>query len=177
MDLAPEHTDKILDVTFTSAALILNNLKKKDKAAVLKFDRVDKSLVAAAIVRYFENEDPKKPGNWSLTFTFDETNIPEDADVYSISDPQLHAYIRSVAGDKYRIRFETPESLITLPTYIFEQVYKWLDENAKENEEVSVSLDGVFQARVAIEGGEKVFAIEPAGEIKMLIKDDTSIEK
>ena len=48
---------------------------------------------------------------------------------------------------------------------------------ASETEEVSIEQDGVFQARVAIEGGEKVFAIEPAGEIKMLIKDDTSIEK
>ena len=51
------------------------------------------------------------------------------------------------------------------------------NENASEKEEVGVELDGVFQARVAVEDGKKVFAIEPAGEIKVLIKDDASIEK
>jgi hypothetical protein len=75
------------------------------------------------------------------------------------------------------MRFDTPESIVVLPVFAFDQIHKWLDENAKEGEEVSIELDGTFQARVAIEGGEKVFAIEPAGEIKMLIKDDTAIEK
>ena len=62
-------------------------------------------------------------------------------------------------------------------TYLLQQIYKWLDENAKEGEEVIVEQDGIFQARVAVENGEKVFAIEPAGEVKMLIKDDAAIEK
>ena len=56
------------------------------------------------------------------------------------------------------------------------QLRKWLDENTKSSEEALIELDGVFQARGAIEGGEKVFAIEPAGEIKILIKDDAAIE-
>jgi len=54
---------------------------------------------------------------------------------------------------------------------------RWLDENAKENEVVSIEQDGVFEARVAVENGEKVFAIEPAGEVKIIIKDDAAIEK
>jgi hypothetical protein len=56
-------------------------------------------------------------------------------------------------------------------------MYKWLDENAKMDEEVTIEQDGVFQARVGIEAGQKVFSLEPAGEIKMLIKDDASVEK
>ena len=40
-----------------------------------------------------------------------------------------------------------------------------------------VEQDAIFQARVAVENGEKVFAIEPAAEIKVLIKSDAMIEK
>jgi uncharacterized protein YkuJ len=54
---------------------------------------------------------------------------------------------------------------------------KWLDENANETEEVTVEEDGVFVARVAVENGEKVFAIEMDGLVKQLVKDDASIEK
>ena len=176
-DLAPEHTDKIIDVTFTASAEFLNIVKKKDKPAVLKFESLKNVFAAAAIVQYFENDDKKKPGNWNLFFTFDEKDVPENSQVYSITDPQLHPYFRSCAGEKYHFTYNNPETIINLPVAVFEQLKKWLDENAKEGEEVGVELDGVFQARVGIEGGEKVFAIEPAGEIKVLIKDDAAIEK
>lgn len=176
-DLAPEHTDKIIDVTFIATATFLNVVKKKNQPAALTFKSLDKTVVAAGIIQYFENSDKKKPGNWNLTFTFDENDIPKDAQVYDLSDPQIHPYFRSTAGEKYHFSYTNPETLINLPVTVFEQIKKWLDENAKENEEVSIEQDGVFQARVAVEGGEKVFAIEPAGEIKVLIKDDAAIEK
>ena len=47
---------------------------------------------------------------------------------------------------------------------------KWLDNNAVDGEEVGVEMDGVFQASVAVENGEKVFSIVPDGEIKKIIK-------
>ena len=41
-----------------------------------------------------------------------------------------------------------------------------------------VEQDGIFQARVAVnKNGEKEFALEPAGEIKNLIKGDDEIEE
>ena len=56
------------------------------------------------------------------------------------------------------------------------QIKKWLEANAVEGEEVGVELDGIFQASVAVENGEKVFSLVPDGEIKKLIKDDAAIE-
>lgn len=176
-DLAPEHTDKIAYVVFTGTADLLNSAKSKDRATAFVFQRMDNSVIAAAIVQYFPNEDPSKPGNWSLVWTFDEADIPENALVISPKDAQTHSYFRAIAGDKWGMKFKDPTCLITLITYILEQIYKWLDENAVEGKEVSVEQDAVFQARVAIEAGEKIFALEPAGEIKMLIKDDASIER
>ena len=58
-----------------------------------------------------------------------------------------------------------------------EEIKKYLDENAKEGETVGVKLDGIFQARVAIENGIKVFALEADGLIKVLVKDDEAIAK
>lgn len=176
-DLAPEHTDKMLDIIFTATAEFLNSVKRKECPAAFKFEKIDGSIAAAAIIQYFPNEDESKPGNWSLVWTFDEIDIPEGAFVSSIKDPQTHSYFRAIAGEKWSIKFKDPASIITLMICPLEQVKKWLDENAKEDEEVSIEQDAVFQARVAVEGGVKVFAIEPAGEIKVLIKDDAAIEK
>ena len=75
------------------------------------------------------------------------------------------------------MRFEDVAALIDCLACALIQLKKWLDENAKEGVETSIELDGFFQARVTVENGEKVFALEPAGEIKNLIKDDAAIEK
>ena len=176
-DLAHEHTDKISYVLFTTVSNILNAAKKKDRPTSFDFVNLDGSLIAAAICQYFENEDPAKPGNWSLVWTFNETDIPENTHRISIRDTDTHSYFRAVAGDKYGIKFRDPGALITIFSYLLIQLRKWLDENAKEGEEASVTDETTFQARVAVEDGQKVFALEPTGEIKMLIKDDASIEK
>lgn len=176
-DLAPEHTGKMLDVVFTGTANLLNQAKSKDKATVFTFRKINGDLIAAAMVRFFENEDTNNPGNWSLVWTFDDADIPEGALVIDLSDSQTHSYFRAVAGEKYGMRFEDTAAMTDCLTYALIHVKKWLDENAKEGAEVSLEFDGFFQARVAIENGEKVFAIEPDGEIKNLIKDDAAIEK
>lgn len=176
-DFPAEHTDKIANVLFTAVSTFLNDVKKKDRPVSFELAEADGRVVAAAIVQYFPNEDENKPGNWSLVWTFDEADIPENTNRISIKDPNTHSYFRSIAGDKYGMRFKDPTCLVTVMTYLASQLRKWLDENAKESEEVTIEQDSVFQARVAVENGQKVFAIEPAGEIKLLIKDDTSIEK
>lgn len=177
-NLAPEHTDKIANITFTATALVLNGYKNKTNPVALRFERADGSMVIAAIVQFFENtDDPDQPGNWNLVFTFDENDIAENTNAISMLNPLVHPYFRSVAGDKYAITFKTTQDIIDLPTYFFEQLHKWLDENTKEGKETSIECEGVFQARGAVEGGEKVFSVEPDGEIKVLIKDDAAIEK
>ena len=75
------------------------------------------------------------------------------------------------------MQFKSDAMLADCLTYALIQLKKWLDENAKEGTEVMVEQDAIFQARVAVENGEKVFAIEPAAEIKVLIKSDAMIEK
>lgn len=175
-DLAPEHTDKMAETLFNAVSSVLNEAKSHEKPAVFLFKRLDESVIAAAICKYHEGEGDQ-PGNYTLSWTCYKDDIPEDAVIITMDDPKTHSYFRAYAGDKWGIKFKDPSSIINLMNYFLEHLLKCLDENAKENEEFSIEQDGVFQARVMVEDGEKVFAIEPDGLIKNLIKDDASNEK
>ena len=177
MDLAAEHTDKIADVLFTGAGELLNAAKSKDRPTALVFEKIDNSVIAACIVQFFENEDASKPGNWNMVWTFSESDIPENTLRISLKNPDTHSYFRAIAGQKYGMKFKDPSCLITTMTYLIEQIRKWLDENAEDGKVISVECEPIFQARVEVENGEKLFALEADGEIKQLIKDDASIEK
>ena len=176
LDLAPEHMDKILDTLFTGVSNLLNHSKSLDHPVAFTIRKVDKSFIAGALVQYFDNEDKSNPGNWSLVWTFDEADIPEAALKIDFSDLQTHSYFIAAAGEKYGMQFKTDAMLVDCISYALIQLKKWLDENAKEGTEVMIEQDAIFQARVAVENGEKVFAIEPASEIKVLIKIDAMIE-
>lgn len=176
-DLAPDHIDKMYDAIFTGTAQAIAGAKSMQHPTAFIFERYDNTFVAACVVQFFENEDPENPGNWNMIWTFNKEDIPEGSNVISINNPMSHPYFRGVIGEKYGMRFEGESELTVTLVYCLEQLKKWLDDNAKDNEEVSVEFPGLFQARVAVEGGEKVFALEADGEIKNIIKDDAAIEK
>lgn len=176
-DLAPEHTDKMFDTLFTGSANLLKACESTERPTAFIMKDLKGNLIAAAVVRYFKSEEANTPGNFSLIWTFDETDIPEDAVPVSIDSAGAHSYFIAVAGSKYGIKFKDTSCLINCLSYSMVQLKKWLDENAKEGSIVEISLDGVFQARVEVSNGEKYFAIEPEGEIKNIIKDDSAIEE
>lgn len=175
-DLAPEHTDKMAEILFTAVAEVLNEAKSKEKPAAFVFNRIDGSMIAGAVCEYHEN-DGDQPGNYTLAWTCYKDDIPENATIITFDDPKTHSYFRAYAGTKFGIKFKDPSSLVDLMLYFLEYLIKCLDENAKPNEEFSIELEGVFQARVNVEDNEKVFAIEADGLIKNLIKDDAANEK
>ena len=177
-DLRPEFLPKILECIFIATSEVLSSAKLIDKPVALVYRKANKEVVAAAIVQFFPNdEDPTKPGNWSLVWTFDEKDIPENAQIIEGTDPNVYVYFRAVAGSRFSFEYDALDVINVLNIASIGAVKKWLDENAKENDIICVEIENVFQARVAVEGGVKIFAIEPAGEVKMLIKDDAAIEK
>lgn len=176
-DLAPEHTDKMFDVLFTGTANLLKSIKSLEKPVVFMINELNGNMVAAAICQYFKNDDANQPGNFSLVWTFDHADIPEGALVTSMDDTKTHSFFIAVAGSKYGIKFKDASCIVNTLGYTMVQLKKWLDENAKEGQIISVELDGVFQGRVEVQNGVKVFAVEPDGEIKNLIKDDAAIEE
>jgi hypothetical protein len=132
-------------------------------------------MVAAMTIEYFDNKE--NPGNWTLTWTFNEEDLPANTNKLDLQNDNTHPYFRVAAGEKYGIKFYDRSALVILMTVAAEQLYKWLDENAKEGSIIDIELESVFTASVEVVDGNKVFAVEPAGEIKTLIKDDSAIEK
>ena len=166
LDLAPEHLDKMFDTVFTGSANLLNHAKSLNAPTALIFRDLKQNVVAVSVVQFFPNEDASKPGNWSLIWSFDEKDIPENALKIEFSDPQSHTYFRAVAGEKYGMGFKNVDCLVNCIICSFEQLKKWLDENAAEKKKESNNWNGLCKARVTIESNEKEFALEADVEYK-----------
>jgi hypothetical protein len=177
-DFGPRYIENMYDVLFTASATMLAEIKSKERPTALVLRALNGVFIAAGIVQYFDNQDDaNQPGNWSLVWTFNEEDIPENTYTVGLNDGQVQSYYISYALDKFGIQFKDSATLQNLFTESIIHLKKWLDENASETEEVTVEQDGIFVGRVAVENGEKIFAIEMDGLIKQLIKDDASIEK
>ena len=176
-DLSADHTNIVVDILFTAVAQCLGDVKDRKFPSAFVFEANNKDFIAAAIVQYFENEDdPSKLGNWSYTWTWYKDDVPANSKIYRTTQPELSSYFRGVSQGKYGMAFQDVAAITEINRYLLVQIKKWLDENAKEGEEVGVEEPGIFQASVVIEEGEKVFSLVPEGEIKKLIKDDSAIE-
>ncbi|MBR6289158.1 MAG: hypothetical protein IKR19_07485 [Acholeplasmatales bacterium] len=177
LDLGAEHLYKVYDSAVTGIANLLKHSKSMERPTAYIIKRFDNLFVVGCVVQYFPNTDDDNPGNWSMVWTFNEADIPENALKIEISNPDTHSYIVAVAGEKYGMRYPDDAAFLGTNIVAFQELKQWLDENAKEGEEVGIEVEGLFQARVAVENGEKVFAMEADGEIKNIIKDDAAIEK
>ena len=176
-DLAPEHAHKIFDVIFSGTSDILKQIKNQKVSGAVQFTNIAGNFIAAGIISYIENEDPNMPGSWNLSWTFNKEDINDSMYVINFNDDKAIGSFVSFAASKYSFRFKDNTALVNLSISALELLKKWLDDNAKTDEEVSIELPEVFKARVAVENGEKVFALEPDGMIKKEIKDDAAIEK
>lgn len=174
LSLSAAVMDKIADVTFTAVSNLLKALKETNCPAVFVFDELNGDVIAAAIVEYHEAEDKSQPGNWSYVWTFDKADIPEGAKIYTISNQMTHPYFVSTAGSKYHFGYETDSYIAIIHNCFLKVLKKYLDDNATEG--ITIELDGIFQARAAVEDGEIVKSIEVVGETKALIKSDDDVE-
>lgn len=174
----PNQSDLLFQSLFLSVSQFLGIHKKKDhKVALVVKDNYD-NFKLAGIVQYHPNEeDDSNPGNYTYELTFDQADIAEIPEVYSIFDSMFQGVAQEVSLSYCNFRYVKNEQIIGFMTGCVEALTTWLDSNAKETEEVVVELEGYFQASVAVENGIKVFSIVPEGKIKQLIKGDSSIEK
>lgn len=168
-------TSKIADVAFTGVSNCLSNMKLKEKPIAFVFEELNGNFDAGAVVKFHDGGNDAGD-NWSYVWTFNQEDIPEDAKVIKMADLPAHQYFNAVSGEKYRFSIKD-FCIVDLYTKFFKVLSAWLDENASKDEEVSIVLDGVFEARVVVDGEEIIKSIEPSGEMKTLIKNDAAIEK
>lgn len=175
-DIAPEHTDKIAETIFNSVSDVLSSVSATNNQPVVAyvFNNVDKSFICAAILERHKNDNG--PDNVTLSWTFNEADVPEEATRYSLEDTLTHKFFISYAS-KWGMEFKDSSCLCNLCIYFFIHLVKWLDENASDSKEITITLNDVFEAKVAIEDNEKVMAIVPLGEVKNLAKNDEANEQ
>lgn len=172
-----EHVPYVLDTFFNGIIINLSYLKQKERASIYEVTKMDGSFVMGAYIQYVESKDKKNPGSWNIGWTFNKEDLPETNTVIKLTDVSMLAAYRSYGADKYGLIFKSDENLITIMRFAGICLKKWLDENAKEDSEVTIEMDGVFKARVAVENKEKVFGLEVFGETAAKVKEDTTVEK
>ena len=176
-DLSGQHTEMMADIIFTGVSNALGAIKTKEQPVAFIFKKNNDEFICGAVIKFIPNDDdPTKAGSWSYVWTFDKEDIPANAKLIGCEDANIIAYFRGVARNKYGAAFRDQAAITECTRYLMQTISKWLDENASDQEEVGVELEGVFQATVAVENGIKYKALVPEGEIKKLIKDDSAIE-
>ena len=168
-------TSKIVDVLFTAVSNCLSAMKLKEKPIAFVFEELNGVFVAGAVVKFHDGGDDAGD-NWSYVWTFNNDDIPEDAKVIKMTDIPAHQYFNAVSGEKYHYVIKD-FCIVDMYTKFLKVLSHWLEENVSKDDTVSVIMDGVFEARVDVDGEEVVKSLEPSGEIKTLIKNDAAIEK
>ena len=93
------------------------------------------------------------------------------------SSDAFKAVFDKVAYDVAGIQFQHQTYMFDACMLVVDTLLQVLDREAKEGETVDIELPGYFKASVAIEDGEKVFAVTPDGHMKQIIKDDAEVAK
>lgn len=149
-------------------------VKNKQTPTAVEIQDLKGNFIFGAVVshRDAEGDDEAADGNWNYVFTFNKSDVPEDALVYTITNSQVFEVIAKRAFDLCRLTFTTPELYAELAIDVFNTIKDFLDQNAPaaEGEKFEVELEGYFEASVSIEAGEKWFSILPKGEMKHLLK-------
>ena len=162
-------------VLFASIADTLKINQKKEYSRIgmsMKDDKGNFKLGAILNFRKPEEGAEEDTGNWYLEMTFypeDMTNLDYEVDNHS------DIFVRCASIEANTItygRFRSVDIMYNMFNCVIDTLTTFLDTNAREGEEYSVQLQGIFTASVVIEDGKKIMSIVPGEYIKQLIKND-----
>ena len=169
------YTSRVSDILFEAVSRCLSAMKRKDKTIAFVFEELNGVFLASAIVQFHDGGD-NAGDNWSYVWTFDKSDIPENSHEIRMTDIAAHQYFNSVSYAKYHLAVKD-KCMVDLFVKFMKVLAQWLNDNASKDDVVALVHDGVFEARVAVEGESIVKSLEVSGELKTLIKDDAAIEK
>ena len=133
------------------------------------------NFILAGVVKYHKPENEDQAGNWSYEFTFDEEDVKE-AHQYIVTDASFMGVLQNVAIE-HSISITDMNFAFDLVVGFFIALKNVLEQNVTPTEEFEIESEGYFVATAAIEGDEKVYSLVPSGEMKRLIKDDSTLEQ
>lgn len=132
------------------------------------------NFIIAGVVKYHAPEKEDQAGNWSYEFTFNEEDI-KDTHQYIVTDAAFMEVLSKVAIN-HQVVITEMEFALDLIIGFFTALKNVLEQNVTPTEEFEIESEGFFVATSAIEGDEKVYSLVPSGEMKRLIKDDSTLE-
>ena len=178
--LGPQITPIIATTLFHGVSCCLGGIKNVSIPKAIAFRLIDGTFLAGAKVEFIKNEaDPTNPaaGRWDYIWTTFEEDL-EGADIIEAqSNSMVPTYFYESASQLYEMKFQDPSSTMYMTTLLLEMIIQWARDNAKENDPAVLTLPGVFKITGEVEDGEVVIGINPDGEMKVLIKDDESIQE
>lgn len=147
---------------------------REDNGTALVLRDEKGNFILAGVVKYHKPENEDQAGNWSYEFTFDEEDVKE-AHQYVVTDASFMEVLQKVAVN-HSVVITDMEFAFDLIVSFFIALKNVLEQNVSPTEECEIESEGFFVATAAVEGDEKVFSIVPSGEMKRLIKDDSTLE-
>ena len=132
------------------------------------------NFIIAGIVKYHAPEEEDQAGNWSYEFTFNEEDVKETHQ-YLVTDTSFIEVVVKVMED-HSLAVSATEYILAIVLSFFIALKNVLEQNVTPTEEFEIESDTYFVATSAIEGDEKVYSLVPSGEMKRLIKDDSTLE-
>lgn len=147
---------------------------REDNGTSLILRNENGNFIIAGVVKYHAPEEEDQAGNWSYEFTFNEEDVKETHQ-YIVTDAAFMEVLQNVATS-HNIAIKEMDFALDLIIAFFEAIKNLLDQNVTPTEEYEIESEGFFVATSAVEGDEKVFSIVPSGEMKRLIKDDSTLE-
>lgn len=173
---------QIVEAVFRTMAVFLSDRKKtkeNEAQAVILMDAAG-NFKFAAWVEYFAGTKEDEPGNFNFSMSFYEDDIKalekkKTVEKYLMNSTEYTALFSKVARH-VSLEYTMAETIYATCNMCIDNIVLTLEAEARPDEVVEVSREGLFTASVAIEDNEKVFSIVPQGQLKSIIKDDIKIE-
>lgn len=167
-----EDTMKVPVHAFSKYLGLKKNREDNGTSIILRDEKGN--FIIAGVVKYHAPEEEDQAGNWSYEFTFSEDDVKETHQ-YIVTDAAFMEVLQNTATS-HNIVIKDMEFALDLIIGFFVALKNILEQNVTPTEECEIESEGFFVATCAVEGDEKVFSLVPSGEMKRLIKDDSTLE-
>lgn len=163
---------------FAAIADVLKYNQNKDNKRIgmsMKDAKGHFKLGAILTFKQADSDAEEDTGNWYLEFTFNQEDM---TDLSAELDNHSDIFVRCASHEANEIcygRFRSTEIMNNMFICAIDTLIEYLDTNAVETDVVSVRLNGIFTASVAIEDGQKVMSIVPGEYVKQIIKNDAAL--
>lgn len=182
MVIEPPHVDKFATVAVHAISRALGAVKNPITPKAISVKSMTGDFIFGAKVEYNSNEDNPQDisaGRWDYSWTAYEEDL-ERCDIINLNDSSLlQNYLLSSSFELFGIKFNNgASSAVTTIVTVLEHIKKWLGDNVTPDEDAVLELEGSFKATASVsDDGEIEYGFVPAGEMKVLIKNDSAIQE